>query len=86
METTPSAPTTWQAIVARYARPDLRQSVWQLANTLVPYALCWLVMLLSLRVSYWLTLLLAIPTAPGSPTTTWKNAKTRTSSCTWSNR
>jgi len=53
----------WQKTVAKYQDPDSRRSWWQVINTLVPYIGLWIVMLLSLNVSYWLTLLLAIPTA-----------------------
>jgi len=54
------APETWQAIVARYQRPSFRRGVWQLVNTLIPYALLWYLMYRSLAVSYWLMLPLAI--------------------------
>ena len=27
----------WQAIVAQYAQSDLRRSLWQMINTLIPY-------------------------------------------------
>jgi omega-6 fatty acid desaturase (delta-12 desaturase) len=50
-------------VVARYERPTVGRSVWQVANTLVPYAALWYAMARSLSVSYWLTLLLAIPAA-----------------------
>lgn len=53
----------WQKLVKPYARPDLRQGIWQLANTMIPYLALWVLMLWSLRVSYWLTLALALPTA-----------------------
>jgi acyl-lipid omega-6 desaturase (Delta-12 desaturase) len=53
----------WQDVVARYASPDLRRSLWMVINTLVPFFSLWIVMILSVRVSYLLTLLLAIPTA-----------------------
>src|SRR5512146_1228258 len=55
--------TRWQDVVARYARPDLRRSIWMSINTLVPFFSLWILMILSLRVSYLLTLLLAVPTA-----------------------
>jgi omega-6 fatty acid desaturase (delta-12 desaturase) len=58
-----SSPQTWQETVARYMTPDLRQSWWQVINTLVPYFALWALMIYSVRVSYWLTLLLAIPAA-----------------------
>ena len=38
----------------------LRSSVWQLLNTLVPYVLLWGLMILTLRISYVLTLALAM--------------------------
>ncbi len=50
-------------ILARYQQPDLWRSLWQLANSLVPYLLLWVLMVLSLKVSYFLTLLLSIPAA-----------------------
>lgn len=55
--------TRWQDVVARYARPDLRRSIWMSINTLVPFFSLWILMVLSLRVSYLLTLVLAVPTA-----------------------
>jgi len=53
----------WQKMVAPYSQPSVRKSVWQLLNTLVPFALMWAALLYSVQISYWLTLLLAIPTA-----------------------
>lgn len=53
----------WQKIVARYARSDDRRSWLQVLTSVVPYVLLLAVMFLSLRVSYWLTLLLAVPAA-----------------------
>ena len=46
-----------------YLRPDIRRSVFQLLNTAIPFAALWYLMLRSLEFSYWLTLLLAAPTA-----------------------
>jgi omega-6 fatty acid desaturase (delta-12 desaturase) len=46
-----------------YQTPDVRRSLWQVANTLIPYFALWALMFLSLKVSYWLTLALALPTA-----------------------
>jgi acyl-lipid omega-6 desaturase (Delta-12 desaturase) len=53
----------WQDAVARYAHPDLRRSIWQVINTFVPFFTLWYLMARSVQISYWLTLLLAIPTA-----------------------
>jgi len=53
----------WQGIVAKYAYPETWRSLWQVANTLIPFMALWYLMYRSLAVGYWLTLLLAIPTA-----------------------
>jgi len=50
-------------MLAPYQAADTRRSLWQVANTLIPYVILWALMFLSLKVSYWLTLLLSIPTA-----------------------
>ena len=42
----------WQTIVAKYAKPDLRRSLWQVANTLIPYFVLWYLMIRSVEVSY----------------------------------
>jgi len=49
--------------VAPYEKTDRKASIRQLINTLVPLVLFWSAAYFSLSVSYWLTLLLAIPTA-----------------------
>jgi omega-6 fatty acid desaturase (delta-12 desaturase) len=54
---------TWQQVIANYQHPSVSRSAWQVINTLAPYFALWALMVLSLRVSYWLTLLLAIPAA-----------------------
>ena len=54
------ANSTWQKTIAKYQNPQLWRSSWQLINTLVPYALTWYFMVLSLKVSYWLTFALAM--------------------------
>ncbi len=56
----PADPSDWKALVAPYQTPAVGRSVWQLVNTLVPYALLWYLMYRSLAVSYWLTLPLAV--------------------------
>lgn len=50
----------WKEIVARYQKPSVGRGVWQVANTLIPYAGLWYLMYLSKAVSYWLVLPLAI--------------------------
>lgn len=51
----------WQAIVAKYQTPRLSSSLWQVANTFIPYLGLLYLMYLSLGISYWLTLALALP-------------------------
>ena len=53
----------WQSIIAKYAIPDKWRSIWQIVNSVIPFLGMWTLMVFSLRVGYWLTLLLAIPTA-----------------------
>lgn len=53
----------WKDIVARYQTPSVRRAVWQLVTTLGPLLGAFAVMYWTLRVSYWLTLLLAVPAA-----------------------
>lgn len=47
-------------VLAPYQRASYAHGIWQLANTLIPYALLWYLMVLSLQVSYWLTLGLSV--------------------------
>src|SRR4030042_5750904 len=53
--------SNWQKMILPYTVPSLRLSIWQILNTLVPYIVLWVLMYWSLQISYWLTLLLAIP-------------------------
>ena len=50
----------WRQIVAKYQQPATWRGIWQVANTLVPYAALWYLMFLSLSVSYWLTVPLVL--------------------------
>jgi len=52
-----------KAKVERYREPDLKRSIWQMVNSFMLYLISWYLMYLSLPVSYWLTLVLAIPAA-----------------------
>ena len=57
------AVSAWRSIVARYQESNPRRALWQVANTYVPFAGLWYLMYLSLEVSYWLTLGLAVVAA-----------------------
>src|SRR5690242_16734437 len=54
----------WQVVVAQYRKASLNSSLWQLADTIIPFIFICYVMYLSLSYSYWLTLALA-PVAAG---------------------
>jgi acyl-lipid omega-6 desaturase (Delta-12 desaturase) len=53
----------WSARLAPYKGPVLWRSVWQLVSAAALFAGAWALMYESLRVGYWLTLLLAAPAA-----------------------
>jgi omega-6 fatty acid desaturase (delta-12 desaturase) len=50
-------------ILAPYQKADVRHSLVQLANTLIPYLALWVLMVFSLRISYLLTLALSVVAA-----------------------
>jgi|JI10StandDraft_1071094.scaffolds.fasta_scaffold117549_3 omega-6 fatty acid desaturase (delta-12 desaturase) len=45
----------WKAIVLKFQEPSVWRATWQLVNTLVPFAVIWYLMYLSLSWSYWAT-------------------------------
>jgi len=53
----------WRKVVAPYEHSERWRANWQLADTLIPYAALWVAMYFSLRVSYGLTLALAVVAA-----------------------
>lgn len=58
-----SLPTMKQfnQMLSPYMKPTWKAAAQQLLNTVLPLLVLWVLMFLSLRVSYWLTILLAIP-------------------------
>lgn len=58
----PSFPSVseWKRIVAEYQQSSLNRAVWQLVNTLVPYALLWVCIYHAFAVSWWLVIPLAV--------------------------
>src|SRR2546430_264676 len=50
----------WKGIVAKYQEPSTPRAVWQMINTLGPYALLWYLMYRSLTISWWLLVPLGI--------------------------
>ena len=63
--TPPSATVAahWNTALAPFKRSSTRRAVIQVLDTVVPFVGLFVLMFLSLSVSYWLTLALAIPTA-----------------------
>jgi omega-6 fatty acid desaturase (delta-12 desaturase) len=57
------AAAPWSATLSRHKRASHWKSIWQLANSLLPFFALWYLMLRASTWSYWLTLLLAVPTA-----------------------
>lgn len=47
---------SWQSIISKYNKPQMTRSVWQLINSLAPYFLLWILMVQTLKISFWLTL------------------------------
>ena len=52
--------SAWKRIVEKYQKASAGKASWQVINTLVPYALLWLLMYYTVQVSWWLTVSLAI--------------------------
>lgn len=50
----------WKAIVAAYQKPNVWRASWQIVNTIGAYAVLWYLIYLSLALSWWLIVPLAI--------------------------
>ena len=57
------APIGRKTQLAQYREPSIWKSTWQLLSSVMLFCVLWTLMLVSLRYSYWLTLLLSVPTA-----------------------
>ena len=51
---------SWEKVIMKYNHPDLRKSIWQICNSVIPYLFMWYLMYKSLQYSYWVTLLLSL--------------------------
>src|SRR5258708_13384893 len=51
---------SWKRIVCKYQNPSASKAVWQIVNTLGPYALLWCLMYYTWAVSPWLAFPLAV--------------------------
>jgi omega-6 fatty acid desaturase (delta-12 desaturase) len=56
----PTDAAAWKKIVLEYQKPSTWRGIWQIVNTLGPLALVWYLMYLSLPISWWLVLPLAV--------------------------
>jgi acyl-lipid omega-6 desaturase (Delta-12 desaturase) len=50
----------WRAVIATYQHPSTLRALWQIINTIVPYALLWYLMYVLKDISLWLTIPLAV--------------------------
>lgn len=50
----------WKKIVARYQKPSVGAGIWQIVNTVIPYVGLWVLMYFTHKISWWLTVPLAI--------------------------
>jgi len=51
---------TWKQVVAKYQKPSVWRSVWQIVNSTVPYVILWWLMYLVKGISVWLAVPLAV--------------------------
>jgi len=58
-----SSEERWVKIIAPYRNGDKLKSWWQIINTFIPYALLWVLMVVSLKYSYWITIPLILLSA-----------------------
>lgn len=54
---------SWEKLVKKYQSSNRWKSIWQVCNSFLPFIVIWYLMYLSIDVSYWLTILLALPAA-----------------------
>ncbi len=55
-----SNPSRWKEIVAKYQKPSIPRSAWQLSNTLLPYAGVWCAIYFVSAISWWLAVPLVV--------------------------
>jgi acyl-lipid omega-6 desaturase (Delta-12 desaturase) len=50
----------WKAIVAKYQKPSTLRALWQIIDTIIPYAVLWYLMYVCAPISWWLVVPLAV--------------------------
>ncbi|WAH41337.1 fatty acid desaturase [Alicyclobacillus fastidiosus] len=53
----------WKKDIALYQRSNIKKSLWQLTNTIVPFFVLWFLAYISFSVSVWITLAITVPAA-----------------------
>ena len=56
----PAENAAWKATVLQYQQPSLWRALWQITNTVVPYAGLWYLIYVCLPISWWLVVPLAV--------------------------
>jgi len=59
-KTKENAQPNWISIISKYNKPDPLKSWWQIINSVGPYIILWIIMVKTMGISYWLTLILAL--------------------------
>lgn len=62
-ETSQETERAWEKAIIKYTHPDLKKSIWQICNSVIPYIFMWYLMYRSLEYPYWITLLLSLVAA-----------------------
>jgi len=52
--------SNWITVISGYNRPNKLKSWWQIINSVGPYFILWVLMIKTIDISYWLTLLLVV--------------------------
>jgi omega-6 fatty acid desaturase (delta-12 desaturase) len=60
IDTIKESDRSWESVIMKYNHPDLKKSIWQICNSVIPYLIMWYIMFRSLEYSYWITLALSI--------------------------
>ncbi len=60
---TPMRGRDWIEALNQYRKPDVRRGAFELVITIVPLVLLWVLAWWALKISFWLTLLVAVPAA-----------------------
>lgn len=60
IDTKPESERSWEKVIMKYNHPDIKKSIWQICNSVIPYLAMWYIMYRSLEYSYLITLFLSV--------------------------